>query len=155
MTAYFFDASAFVKRYHAEPGSNVVESIFDTAKGRIAVSKLGIVEASSSFARRLRTGTITRNEFMSVCRRIDSDVISKQFRVVRVTVPHFNFAERLIRRIAPVRGLRSLDSLQLAVALSFQNPANPVTFVCSDLALCAIAASEGLAVLNPETDPAP
>ena len=55
-----------------------------------------------------------------------------------------------VRRIGPSQSLRTLDALQLAVALDLNDPAWPVTFVCADVALGTIAAAEGLTVINPE-----
>ena len=48
--------------------------------------------------------------------------------------------------------LRSLDSIQLAVALSLNDPAEPIEFVCADQALCAIAKAEGVSVLIAESN---
>ena len=75
---------------------------------------------------------------------------AKRLRVVRLTVAHFSAAVDLIRRVGLVQNLRTLDALQLAVALDLNDPGRPVTFVCADAALCTIAAAEGLTVINPE-----
>jgi predicted nucleic acid-binding protein len=48
------------------------------------------------------------------------------------------------------RQVRTLDAIQLAVALQ-TNLATPVDrFVCADRRLCEVAALEGLAVIDPE-----
>jgi hypothetical protein len=47
--------------------------------------------------------------------------------------------------------MRTLDAIQLAIALSDQQySGNPVQFICADSALCSIAAAMGLSVINPE-----
>lgn len=46
------------------------------------------------------------------------------------------------------RNLRTLDSLQLAVALGLKEL--KVTFVCADKKLVSIAEKEGLKAINPE-----
>jgi hypothetical protein len=79
------------------------------------------------------------------------DLSRGRFGVKRVTIPHFNFAENLVRRLSPIHNLRTLDSLQLATVMALNASETPVIFVCSDLALINIAKSEGLTVLNPET----
>jgi hypothetical protein len=59
----------------------------------------------------------------------------------------------LIAKHGTTRQIYTLDALQLAVALSVQQPAPIDHFVCADQRLCAIAALEGLAVINPELTP--
>ncbi|MBI1918923.1 MAG: hypothetical protein HYS12_29895 [Planctomycetes bacterium] len=74
----------------------------------------------------------------------------RRFQVVRVTVPHFRDAERLIRRLAPAHNLRTLDAIQLAVALDLHGQGLVSQFVSADHSLCSLAGGEGLGVVNPE-----
>ena len=71
-------------------------------------------------------------------------------RSVPAVVAHFETAVDLIRRVGPGQNLRTLDALQLAAALDLNDPARPITLVCADGPLGAIAKAEGLAVINPE-----
>jgi hypothetical protein len=48
------------------------------------------------------------------------------------------------------RQLRSLDALQLAVALRLHQAMPIDQFICADQKLCDIARLEGLPVINPE-----
>lgn len=48
------------------------------------------------------------------------------------------------------RQLRTLDAIQLAVALRLHQTAPVDQFVCADQRLCDIALLEGLSVFNPE-----
>lgn len=59
---YFFDTSALVKRYHREKGTDVVDAAFDRADTRW-ISDLSVIEAYSAFARKVRTGEITEEDF--------------------------------------------------------------------------------------------
>ena len=59
-------------------------------------------------------------------------------------------AEQLVRRLSLTSNLRTLDALQLAVALGLNKPGRPVQFVCADKALCAVAVGEGVTVIDPE-----
>jgi hypothetical protein len=52
-----------------------------------------------------------------------------------------------------VRQIRSLDALQLSVALQLHEAAPIDHFVCADQRLCDVAVLEGLAVINPELTP--
>jgi hypothetical protein len=47
------------------------------------------------------------------------------------------------------RQLRTLDALQLAIALHFDRSSPVDHFVCADQRLCDIATLEGLAVITP------
>jgi hypothetical protein len=67
-----------------------------------------------------------------------------------VTPVDFQQAQQLLVRHALTRSLRTLDALQLAVALTLHALAPLDHFVCADANLCLVAAAEGLPVLNPE-----
>jgi hypothetical protein len=55
----------------------------------------------------------------------------------------------LIGKPAMSRPLRTLDAIQLAVALHFHRPFPIDHFVCADQRLCDVATLEGLNVINP------
>jgi hypothetical protein len=73
------------------------------------------------------------------------------FSVARLLVLHHREAERLLRQYGPQPGLRvrTLDGLQLAVALDLRNRRVIDTMVCADVRLIAAATIEGLNVVNP------
>lgn len=150
MTARLYDTSALTKHYQTEPGSAMVDGLL-AAPGRQVITRLAVVEAYSAFAKSARIGRVSAGECDRLCRRLQRDVDARQFEVVRVLVRHFQAAERLVRRLGPTQNLRTLDALQLAVALDLDRPGQPVTFVSADQALCLIAAGEGVAVVNPES----
>lgn len=62
---------------------------------------------------------------------------------------HFQIAETLIRTHAVDYALRTLDAMQLSVALDLQRRGAASDLVASDKNLCSVAALEGLTVLNP------
>ena len=70
--------------------------------------------------------------------------------LVAVSEFHFPAAERLIIRYGDRQGLRTLDALQLAVALEVQHRIGIDALVAADRVLCEVAILEGFAVLNPE-----
>lgn len=146
-----FDTSAIGKHYHPEPGTAAVDQLLTTAGGRPHISRLTAVEVLSTFAKKVRVGQITQGDFRLLSGRFRADVRAKRFRLVRLTVDHFETAGRLVERLGLANGLRSLDALQLAVALDLNRPGRPVTFVSADQLLCALAAGEGLTVINPES----
>jgi len=151
MPDYFFDTSAISKHYHEEAGTETVDALLAVAGVNHAVSRLSVVELHSVFAKKVRTGQLVQPDFERLTRQFRADVAKKRVRVVRLTTAHYQSAEKLVRRIGPASNLRTLDALQLAIALSLNEPERLSTFVCADLALCVIAAGEGLVVVNPES----
>jgi hypothetical protein len=63
---------------------------------------------------------------------------------------HLDRARELIRSYGLGRQVRTLDALQLSVALLFHRAAPIDQIICADQRLCDIALLEGLAVINPE-----
>lgn len=114
------------------------------------ISRLTVVEIQSVLGKKARTGLITPTDFQLLSRRFRGDVRRRKFQVVRLTNTHFQAAEQLLRRLAPTQNLRTLDALQLAVALDLHDQALVTQFVCADQSLCFLAAAEGLPVTNPE-----
>ena len=132
MRRYFFDFSALAKRYHRETGTEKVALLFDEPGREIRISRLSFVEVQSVFAMKVRAGFIRLAEAGQQRARLVVDVAAGQIEVYAVTPQHFSAAERLIGKHSFTTRLRTLDALQLAVALD-------------------LAVREGLLVLNPET----
>ena len=148
MANAFLDTSALVKYYHPEEGTEEVTQFVQARNARHYISRLGIVEAQHAFAIKLRTGEITDADFEGLRQRFLRDIAQGQFQHVRVIEPHYREAERLIvtyRR----RRLRTLDAVQLAVALDLHPRALTECFVCADTQLCETAQEEGLVMVNP------
>jgi predicted nucleic acid-binding protein len=149
MAYNFFDTSALGKHYHPELGTSKVDQLLDALGDIHTISRSTVVEMHSVFAKKVRTGVLTMTEFNKITRRFRGDVAARRIRVIRLLVAHFHLAEQLLRQHAPTKNLRTLDALQLAVAIRF-NAENPIQFVCADQPLCVIATVEGLNVINPE-----
>lgn len=150
MARYFFDSSALAKRYHPEIGTPKVLSIFQESGREIRISRLSFLEIQSVFAIKVRAGAISRDEAGLLRARLLADVASGEFEVCSLTADFFRDAERLIVRHGFSFRLRTLDALQLAVALWLSNQGLLDQFVVCDQALAEVAALEGLMVLNPE-----
>jgi hypothetical protein len=150
MAEHFYDTSAAVKHYRTELGTAKVDSLLaDPASGHY-LSTLGVVEIHSVFARLVRMGQITPLEFQRLRGRLLSDIASGQWRIVQVTPADFQQAQQLLVRHAATRSFRTLDALQLAVALGLHAISPLDDFLCADANLCLIAAAEALSVINPE-----
>lgn len=148
----FWDTSALVKHYHPELGTSKVDSLLQTPASRHALSRLAVTEIFSVFAGKVRAGLITSPEFDQLCRRFLADTKGKLFSVARLLVAHHREAERLLRLYGPQpgQGIRTLDSLQLAVALDLRSRGVIDTIVCADARLLAVAQAEAFTVINPE-----
>ena len=152
MPNYFYDASALVKRYHTEQGSSIINPLFD-GEARHFISELSVVEIHAAFSKKRLTKEITTDEALRRVRaQFSNDIKSRKIAVVQISSTHYREAERLVRQYgtdADTGIIRSLDALQLAVALDFQNRTEIDAFLSSDHRQCSVASAEGLNVLNP------
>ena len=150
MSADFFDTSALAKLYHPEVGTPKVVEIAEASGAQLRISRLTVVELRSVFAIKVRTQVVTREDVVLLLRQFQEDVVSRRFQVFAVNEQEFALAERLIEKYAFDKRLRTLDAVQLAVALGLKNQSLIDHFVAADAALCAIAGLEGFSVLDPE-----
>jgi predicted nucleic acid-binding protein len=148
---YFFDSSAIAKRYHPEAGSSEVERLFAEPGREIRISRLSFVETQSVCAMKVRSGFLTVEEVEMQRERLLADIASGEIEVRSVTADHFSSAERLIARHGYKHRLRTLDALQLAVAVELLSEGLLDKFVVADKVLAEVAALEGFFVLNSET----
>jgi len=150
LAKYFFDTSALVKYYHAESGTAVVSAIFAELCSQIRISTLGLLETQSAFAMKVRSGFLDHQSAGAFRARLMLDVASDVVQPYTVTDDHFDAAERLIGRYAFSLKLRSMEALQLAVALDLKEQGLVDQFVAADKALLDVAALAGFSVVNPE-----
>ena len=150
MPNYYFDSSALVKYYHDEPGSPEVIRLIQTSDTRHYISRLTFIEVHSAFGGKVRSGHIEPEQFELSCERLRRDVYERRFRVLTMKATHYREAERLLKTYTADRGLRTLDSLQLAVALlELHRESRLDQFVCADETLADVASMEGIMVFNP------
>ena len=149
MPRFFFDTSALVKNYHAEAGTPQVRAILGTPGSEFFISRLSAVEMLSGFAGKVRTGTLSSTDYGTLRKGFLADIRRKTVRPLRVLNAHYQLAGDLIGKHAMSRHLRTLDAIQLAVALHFHRSFPLDHFVCSDQRLCDVARLEGLSVIQP------
>lgn len=150
MTRYFFDTSALVKHYHVETGTDLVDRFIHEPGAELVIARLTLVETMSVFAIKVRTGEFDAAEFVRLSDLFATHVARRRYQVFRLLNVHYNRARELIASHGRRRQIRTLDALQLSVALQLEQPARIDYFVCADQRLCEIARLEGLAVINPE-----
>ena len=148
---YFFDSSAIVKRYHPETGSLKVETIFREPNCRIIISRLTVVELQSAFALKVRTGKLNERSLALLRSRALDDVATGAITVVSVKDAHYTVSQRLIVQYGNLKGIRTLDAIQLAVALEAHELGGLDVLVAADKTLVEIASLEGIRVINPES----
>lgn len=156
MATYFLDTSALVKRHVTEPGHVWVQALCAPRRGNsIVVAEVALVEVAAAFSRMVRESVprltlARRNRVMS-----DFEVrFLRQYIVVQVDRAIISRAADLCR----THPLRAYDAIQLACALTRRDDdlaagLPPPTFVCADTTLLAAAATEGLAIENPNSHP--
>jgi predicted nucleic acid-binding protein len=149
LAQYFLDTSASVKYYHNEVGTPAVSAIFAEFQRKIRISSLGFLEIQSAFAMKVRSGVLDRHAAGLQRARYMLDIAAGDIEVYSVTEDHFAAAGRLIGKHSYSHRLRTLDALQLAVAIDLFGQNLLDQFVVADQVLAAVASDEGLRVLNP------
>lgn len=156
MATFFLDTSALVKRHVIEPGHAWVRAIcIPRAGNTIVVAEIALVEVVATFSRMVRETpprlTLIRRD--RVIATFEARFL-RQYTIVQVDRTLLIHAATLCR----THPLRAYDAVQLACALTRRDDdlaaGNPEPiFVSADVNLLAVAASEGLAVENPNSFP--
>ena len=150
MPKYFLDTSALAKVYRKEAGSDFVDRILSKPGSQYLISRLTIVEMESVFALKARAGEIDQKAVLIARRRLEADLGHRRLLVAAVNDEHFRGARQLLFKHGAVEALRTLDALQLSVALGLKRAELVTVFVAADQKLCRVATLEGFAVTNPE-----
>jgi uncharacterized protein len=153
----YLDASALIKLYVREPGSDRVrrEMESEEAGGRpIFTSVLTFVEVHAAFVQKVRDRSLTNRQFHTCCQRFDTDWIG-------LTPVPLDASVLLIVRDVVNLGLKGADAVQLASAMWLKNSliagafpgatTTNVTFGTSDKRLIKAATIKKLGVFDPQT----
>jgi hypothetical protein len=104
----------------------------------------------SVLAQKIRIREISPDDSALVLRRFRADVRNRRFRVASLKAGHYQLAESLVISHGPSNGLRTLDSLHLALALDLHRGRRIHSIVAADRVLCKVAPLEGLVAIDPE-----
>ncbi len=151
MPTYFLDTSALAKLYHREPGSEYMDRIVTEPGSRSTISRLSIVEMESVLATKVRTGEIDEQQVEIARRCLRADLSQRRLLVgPAIQAHHFHSARILLAKYGATEGLRTLDGLQLAMALDLKQTGQITLLVAADQRLCRVAEMAGCPAANPE-----
>jgi predicted nucleic acid-binding protein len=114
----YADTSALLKRYLHEAFSEEFDDFF-LQHGPLSISRLGLVEARCSLARRRRNGTITAKIEENAVKELHSDIRDGALVLHATADEQIAKAFHLIEAL-PGIPLRSLDAVHLAIAGDIQ-----------------------------------
>ena len=136
----FYDSSSLFKLHVIERHSATVREWASEATD-LAASRLVFVEIHSAVARRERSGVIAAAQ---------ADQVRRDFAAMWEQIAAIDLDHALAAELCARRGLRALDAIHLAAALTVKaaEPAADLAFCCFDAQLNAAAAAEGLRVLT-------
>ena len=155
MYYFYFDASALVKRYTRESGSDKMLFLFGNVPlTRLLCLTIGAIEVFWICIRKRNDGRITAGEFTQATGHLEYEVINTQSGFKTLSVPD-SLVWNSMNLIA-THSLNSVDAIVLRSALDteteLRNAGNTLVLVASDQRLLRAARTEGLQVFNPELD---
>lgn len=145
MIFYYLDASAWVKRYYRETGTDWIQNLF-AQNPTVACATLGVVEVIATLARKRKAVEINLELFEQKAQELDDDW--SRFVQVQLTTEVVDLA----RQSAHALALRGADAIHLASANLLKGRLgenDQLILVASDDELLNAAQSSGLAVLDP------
>jgi uncharacterized protein len=134
----YLDASALVKLYFTEQGSDALDAMIQ-GRNDLIISDLAITEIVSALSRRRREGILPPSACGRLHRKILADVDAGFYQKIDLTSATHREAERLLLAVDDI-GLRAADALHLACA-TLADAASIVTY---DRRLSAAAIRVGL-----------
>jgi predicted nucleic acid-binding protein len=138
----FLDTSSLIKLYHQEEGSDFVMKALSSDIAEIFLSELAVLEFSSALWKKIREKVIGEKAAIEVinCFKHDSD----KFQWILLQSDIVKSASHLLMKYGN-SGLRTLDSLQLATALTLKS--EKCVFLTSDRLLRSLFEKEKLNIL--------
>jgi len=127
-----------------------MDRILEQSGSRSLISNLSIVELESVLAIKTRTGEINQQSLEIARRRFRADLARQRLLVASVSEGHFQSARKLLVQYGVAEGLRTLDALQLAIALDLRQMGHITVLVAADQRLCRVASLAGCSAVNPE-----
>ncbi|MEW5802470.1 MAG: type II toxin-antitoxin system VapC family toxin [bacterium] len=137
----FLDTSSLLKLYHHEIGSDAIEDALLSDVEEIFLSDIAILEFRSAIWKKVRKGEINEKVAIEVISYFQDDY--HNFQWIKIQFETLEAASKLLMKYGH-KGLRTLDSLQLASALTLKN--DECIFLTSDNLLKSLFKEESLHV---------
>jgi len=135
----FFDTSSLISLYHQEKETNkILGFLADNPGYNIYLSELTLVESYSAILKKVRIQHLTLAEAKKFLRVLDNDF--KRFSFIPLDLSVLTSSQQLLVRYG-LKGLRSLDAIQLASVISVK--ANIDLALTGDITLKQILTEEG------------
>lgn len=146
-SAVYLDASALIKRYVDEDGTELVDELIVPEGPTIFVSWIAVIEALSNMERMVVDGRLTASEANDAARLLTTEMNTSHVLTCIVGPQTAERARQILRRSYQTPA----DSLHLATAVRLQEQHGwlPLVFVSSDERLVKAAQAEMLYVFNP------
>jgi predicted nucleic acid-binding protein len=150
---FFLDGSALVKRYVAEPGTPLVDHLFNqVAADRLVLLNVGFAEVVSVLVRRKNAGVLSDATFARALLQLGQEIIhAANLRKVEVT------NSLVIGALSHIQthSINATDAVALHAALGLahhlRSQGDDLVLVASDQRLLRAAPAEGLSTFNPES----
>ena len=124
----FLDTSSLSKLYHHEKGTNELEQLFTTFSiDAIFLAEITKIEFASAIWKKVRTKEISQQQAKTTVALFESDCLKFSFIATDSLI--IEKAQLLITEYG-TKGLRTLDSLRLATAVSLKQKAE--VFITAD-----------------------
>lgn len=156
MYYFYYDASALVKRYLLESGSDRINFLFDNfPMGQFRCLSIGAAEVLSVCVRKRNDSRITQYDFNHAVANLNHEVIDTTSDFKTVSTPNSLIWTSLY--LVDKHSINSIDAIVLRSALDITidlrgSTDGMLVLVASDQRLLKAAHDEGLLVFNPETD---
>ncbi len=153
MYHFYFDASALVKRYIRETGSDKINFLFDNLPlNQLKCLTIGAAEVFWVCVRKKNDGRITPYEFTHAVANLNREVTSGSSDFRTDSVPDTLVWASL--NLVETYSLNSVDAIVLRSALEtateLRRIDDTLVLVASDQRLLRAASNEGLLIFNPE-----
>ena len=155
MYYFYLDASALIKRYTRESGSDKMFFLFRRVPlARLRCLTIGAMEVFWICVRKKNDGRITADQFTQATGHLEFEVINTQSDFKTLSVP-----DSLIwgsMDLIETHSLNSVDAIvlrsALGIATELSSTDDTLVLVASDQRLLRAARTEGLQIFNPEID---
>ncbi len=138
----FLDTSSLIKLYHQEEGSDFVMKVLSNDVKEIFLSEIAVLEFRSALWKKTREKEIEEMAAIEVIKCFQND--ANNFQWILVQSELVKSASHLLMKYGN-SGLRTLDSLQLATAVTLRE--EECIFLTSDKLLQTLFVEERLKVL--------